>query len=216
MSGPSCIYARVSVGNGRVVYLQDDIRVPAPGQFAIFLPPFTVVQAWLERCAVETSAIAFRPPSGRALPSEPLLFTADADHAPASIPDVLRRMDRARQSMAIGRARRPSPMASRAKTLLDAGYGGRLAIGGIAARLRVPPAVLSRAFKLTYGMPPVRYRHHLRIMDALLRFAEGGVPAAVCQDVGFDDLSRFYKVLRQVACAPPGRYRPVRSKNAKT
>jgi hypothetical protein len=53
-------------------------------------------------------------------------------------------------------------------------------------------------------------------MDALVRFAEGAAPIDVFQDVGFDDLSRFYKIFRKVACAAPGSYRPVRSKNAKT
>lgn len=66
-----------------------------------------------------------------------------------------------------------------------------------------------------YGMPPVRYRHQVRVMDALMRFAEGAVPADVFQDVGFEDLSRFYKIFRTVACAPPGAYAE-RSKIAKT
>jgi AraC-like DNA-binding protein len=65
-------------------------------------------------------------------------------------------------------------------------------------------------------MPPVRYRHHVRIMDALMQFAEGAAPAQVFQDVGFDDLSRFYKIFRKVTCAPPGSYRPARSRIAKT
>jgi AraC-like DNA-binding protein len=53
-------------------------------------------------------------------------------------------------------------------------------------------------------------------MDALVQFAEGAAPAQVFQDVGFDDLSRFYKIFRKVTCAPPGAYRPARSRNAKT
>jgi methylphosphotriester-DNA--protein-cysteine methyltransferase len=65
-------------------------------------------------------------------------------------------------------------------------------------------------------MPPVRYRHHVRVMDALMQFAEGAAPAQVFQDVGFDDLSRFYKIFRKVACAPPGPYRPPTSRIAKT
>jgi methylphosphotriester-DNA--protein-cysteine methyltransferase len=53
-------------------------------------------------------------------------------------------------------------------------------------------------------------------MDALMRLAEGEAPVDVFQDVGFDDLSRFYKIFRKVACATPGKYRPPRSRNAKT
>lgn len=49
-----------------------------------------------------------------------------------------------------------------------------------------------------------------------MQFAEGALPAAVFQNVGFDDLSRFYKIFRKVSCAPPGAYRPARSRTAKT
>jgi AraC-like DNA-binding protein len=80
----------------------------------------------------------------------------------------------------------------------------------------VSPGVLSRAFKDDYGVPPVRYRHQVRIVDALTRLASGDAPADVFQDVGFNDLSRFYKVFRKLACATPGAYRSGRSRNAKT
>jgi hypothetical protein len=49
VSGPACIYAHVEVAKGTVVYLQGEMQVPAPRRFAIFLPPFAVVQARLER-----------------------------------------------------------------------------------------------------------------------------------------------------------------------
>jgi AraC-like DNA-binding protein len=75
---------------------------------------------------------------------------------------------------------------------------------------------MSRTFRNAYGLPPVRYRHHVRIMDALLRFAAGAAPADVSLDVGFEDLSRFYKVFRRLVCGVPGAYRPRRSRNAKT
>jgi AraC-like DNA-binding protein len=210
------INQRLNVARGRVAYLQDNARIPAPKQFAIFLPPFTLVQASLDRCDVVTAAVAFRPPSSRSLPSQPLLIPTDIDQVPTSIADVLRCIDGAEGTVAIGRARHPSPLALRAKAILDTEYGTTLAIANIARRLRVSSAVLSRTFKRTYGMPPVRYRHYLRVMAALMRQAEGGVPANVFQDVGFEDLSRFYKILRKVACAAPGAYRPTRSKNAKT
>jgi methylphosphotriester-DNA--protein-cysteine methyltransferase len=163
-----------------------------------------------------TEAVAFRPPPARALPVEPLLIPGNLDQVPTSISAVLQLVDAADGTVAIGRARQPSPLALRAKAILDTEYGTTLTIARIARRMRASPAVMSRTFKLAYGMPPVRYRHHLRVMDALMRLAEGALPASVFQDVGFEDLSRFYKILRKVACAAPGAYRPTRSKNAKT
>jgi hypothetical protein len=37
----------------------------------------------------------------------------------------------------------------------------------------------SLPFKRVYGMPPVRYRHQVRVMDALMRLAEGEAPVDV-------------------------------------
>ena len=215
VSGPACIYAVVQVGRGAVVYQHGGARVRAPRRFALFLPPFAIVQASLERCDVTSMAVAFRPLPSDRLPRHAVLL-AEGGPAPASRLEALERLRTPAIATNISRDRDPAPPAADAKAILDREYGAPLEIARIAARLRVSPAVLSRTFRDTYGLPPVRYRHHVRVMDALMRFAEGAAPAQVFQDVGFDDLSRFYKIFRKVTCAPPGSYRPRKSKIAKT
>lgn len=214
MSGPACIYARIRVTRGVVAYLSAHTRISAPDDCELFLPPFAVVQASLERCDVTTAAVAFRAPGG--LFDQPVLLPATGRGPLRSRDDVFERLRGATNVTYVGRAADPAPLAARAKAMIDAEYETPLEIGRVAARLRTSPAVLSRTFKDAFGMPPVRYRHHLRIMDALTRFAEGAAPAEVFQDVGFDDLSRFYKIFRKVACAAPGSYRPRKSRSAKT
>ena len=215
VSGPACIYAVVQVRRGTVVYQHGDSHVRAPRRFALFLPPFGVVQASLERCDVTSVAMAFRPLPSDVLPRHAVLLPEDGP-APASRLEALERLRTAATPTNIGRDRDPAPLAANAKAIVDREYGAPLEVARIAARLHVSPAVLSRTFRHAYGMPPVRYRHHVRVMDALMQFAEGAAPAQVFQDVGFDDLSRFYKVFRKVTCAPPGSYRPARSRIAKT
>lgn len=214
MSGPACVYAHVAIARGTVAYLTGTTRVSVPDHYELFLPPFAIVQASLETCEVTTQAIAFHAPD--AVQREPVLLPASR-HGPArTLDEILERLRLTEHPRYIGRAGAPAPLAARAKAIIDAEYTSLLEIGRIAARLRTPPAVLSRTFKGAFGLPPVRYRHHVRIMDALMQFADGAVPAAVFQDVGFDDLSRFYKVFRKVACTAPGAYRPQKSKSAKT
>jgi AraC-like DNA-binding protein len=215
VSGPACVYAVVQVRRGAVVYRHGDLRFRAPRRFALFLPPFEIVQASLERCDVTSVAVAFRPLTSDELPRHAVLF-AEAGPAPASRIDALERIRTLASRTNVRRDRDPAPLASNAKSIIDREYGAPLEIGRIAARLHASAAVLSRAFRRAYGMPPVRYRHHVRVMDALMQFAEGAAPADVFQDVGFDDLSRFYKIFRKVTCAPPGSYRPVKSRIAKT
>jgi methylphosphotriester-DNA--protein-cysteine methyltransferase len=141
---------------------------------------------------------------------------AEGGPAPGSRIDAVERIRTAAGPTNIRRDRDPAPLVASAKAIIDREYGAPLGIGRIAARLQVSPAVLSRRFRHTCGMPPVRYRHHVRVMDALMQFADGASPVRVFQDVGFDDLSRFYKIFRKVTCAPPGAYRPVKSRIAKT
>lgn len=215
VSGPACVFAVVEARRGSVTYQHGHSRVRAPRRFALFLPPFAIVQASLERCDVTSVAVAFRPLASDELPRDAVLL-GESGAAPGSRAEALDRIRTAASPMNIGRGRGPAPLAANAKSIIDREYGAPLAIGRIASRLHVSPAVLSRAFRHAYGMPPVRYRHHVRVMDALVQFAEGAAPAQVFQDVGFDDLSRFYKIFRKVTCAPPGSYRPARSRIAKT
>jgi AraC-like DNA-binding protein len=215
VSGPACIYAVVQVRRGTVAYQHGDSCIRAPRCFSLFLPPFQIVQASLERCDVTSVAVAFRPQASDELPRQALLL-AEGGPAPPSRTDAIERTRTAATPTNIGRDRDPARLAAYAKAIIDREYGAPLEIGRIAARLHASPAVLSRTFRHTYGMPPVRYRHHVRVMDALLQFAEGAAPLQVFQDVGFDDLSRFYKIFRKITCAPPGSYRPIKSKIAKT
>jgi len=215
-SGPLCIYADVHVagGPGGVAYLQAGTTIPAPRRFSIFLPPFALVQARLERCTIATRALACRPPRGL-IPASALLLPSSGASFPESMSDVLACLDRP-GVVEITRAVSPRRTAARVKALIDATYDQAQPITSLAAALNVAPATLSRSFRRAFGLPPVRYRHLLRVVDSLQRLAGGDAPAVVGQDVGFDDLGRFYNVFRRLACATPGTYRPAASRNAKT
>lgn len=215
-SGPACVYAVVQVSRGVVRYRHGNASICSPRRFGLFLPPFEIVQASLERCTVRSMALSFRSDACDDLPRRAVLVPADDLPAPQSGAEALERLRRGQAVTPVGRAPEPPALAAGAKAIIDREYAGPLEIAPIAARLHTSPAVLSRVFRHAYGMPPVRYRHHVRVMDALLQFAEGVVPVEVFQNVGFDDLSRFYKIFRKVSCAPPGAYRPARARTAKT
>lgn len=214
VSGPACVYAQIRVTRGSLAYLTGDNRVIVADRCELFLPPFAIVQAALEQCDVTTFAIAFRAPGG--VLNEPVVLRAGEGPVLRSREEVLERLQTAKNVTYVGRAPDPAPVAARAKAILDGEYATSLEIAGIAARLETSPAVLSRVFKASYGVPPVRYRHQVRIMDALMQLAEGAAPIDVFQDVGFDDLSRFYKIFRKIACDAPGSFRPIQSRSAKT
>jgi len=53
-------------------------------------------------------------------------------------------------------------------------------------------------------MSPRDYLHQLRLADAPLQLAMGKAIADVSQDVGYGDLSRFYKQFRKSTRTSPG------------
>lgn len=215
VSGPLCVYAVVRIERGRIEYLREDDPIAVTGRYAIVLPPFELVQARLHRCDVTVDAVAFRP-AGQALPDHALLIPGSGGPLPADIDEALARVRAARHVYDVRRAAQGPALARAAKSRLDAEYSAPQRLAAIAGRLGVSPAVFSRAFSRTFGLPPVRYRHQLRVVDSLARLADGDTPIDVSGDVGFDDLSRFYKVFRRIACAPPGVYRSASTRNAKT
>ncbi len=85
----------------------------------------------------------------------------------------------------------------------------------VAERLGVTPEHLSRQFKRDFEMSPTNYLHQLRLADAPLRLAKGEDIVNVSQDVGYNDLSRFYKQFRKATKTSPGVCRSVlKSKRA--
>jgi AraC-like DNA-binding protein len=216
VSGPAYIFAHIRVTRGTVAYVGSHARVCAPGACLLVLPPSSIVQAVLERCDVTSVAVAFRTPRHADLPPHPALLPWDAAGALPAPGDMSALVRLAREGIDIGRAGVPDSLAARGKAIIDAQYVTPVAIAQVAERLGTSPAAFSRAFRAAYGVPPVRYRHQVRIVDALTRLAGGAAPIDVAPDVGFEDLSRFYKVFRMVACASPGTYRLSRSRNAKT
>jgi AraC-like DNA-binding protein len=215
-SGPLCVLAAVRVHRGEIRYRRGNALIQAPRHYTLFLPPFALVQAVLTRCDVTSVAIAFRPSSLDQVLSRAARLAPGSEALPASRPQALEWVRSHARGTNVDREVEPGRLARSARSLIDAEYGGPVRIGALAARLQTSPAVLSRAFTRAYGIAPVRYRHHVRVMDALMRFAEGAVPADVFQDVGFEDLSCFYKVFRRITCAPPGSYRLRGSRIAKT
>lgn len=216
VSGPACTLARIDLRRGTLSYLGSSVRVSAPAVCLVVLPPLSIVQAVLEHCDVTSLAVAFRTPWHADLPPHPALLPWDTAGALPAPSDRRALVRLAREGHDIGRAAVPDSLAARGKTIIDAEYGTPVAIGQVAERLGTSPAAFSRAFRAAYGVPPVRYRHQVRIVDALTRLADGAAPIDVAADVGFEDLSRFYKIFRLVACASPGAYRLSRSRNAKT
>jgi AraC-like DNA-binding protein len=164
---------------------------------------------------VTTAALASATHPATDAPAQPVAWRWTDGDLPNTVDDVTKAIACGGTFVAISREADASETALRSKRLLDAWYDRPLTLAQIAAQAGLSPSVLSRSFKRAYGMPPVEYRHRVRIMDAMFRLASGGEILSVLHDVGFSDASRFYSRFRTLLCASPGAYK-ARSRNAKT
>ncbi|HZI85998.1 MAG TPA: AraC family transcriptional regulator, partial [Pyrinomonadaceae bacterium] len=97
-----------------------------------------------------------------------------------------------------------SALSKNAKRLIDENFQSYPSIARIAQRLRVSHEHLSRQFKRDFQISPSTYLHQLRLADAPLRLARGEPIINVSLDIGYNDLSRFYKQFRKNTKTSPG------------
>lgn len=97
-----------------------------------------------------------------------------------------------------------SLLSQKVKRLIDENHLAYPSIARIAQRVGVSHAHLSRQFKKDFGMSPSEYLRRLRVADAPLRLARGEEIINVSLDVGYNDLSRFYKQFRKTTNTSPG------------
>ena len=99
---------------------------------------------------------------------------------------------------------KPSLLSIKAKRLIDENYLSYPSIARVARRLGVTHEHVSRQFKRDFEISPSAYLHQLRLADAPLKLAKGEEIINVSQDIGYNDLSRFYKQFRKGTKTSPG------------
>ncbi|MGH9793228.1 MAG: helix-turn-helix domain-containing protein [Candidatus Acidiferrales bacterium] len=217
VSGPYWICGLVRVLRGGVRYRSGDRFVQPRGRlFGMFLPPFSITE--IELIGSRTFSVGFLAEGGAPpdAPRQPVLFDPASDRLPASREHVLALLAKSGGLQPICREVNPPASATRLKSALDRSYAQPLSLGQIAGNLGLSPAFASRTFRRHYGASPSQYRQALRVLESMMRLAQGQPIVDVSLDVGFGDLSRFYRHFRRIVCTPPGRYRARRSKIAKT
>lgn len=217
VSGPFWICGLVRLFRGRVRYRCEDRFLEPPGRwFGMFMPPYSLVEVELDRCRAITLGYAFSGRMPEALPQQPVLFRPIPQEVPAGRREIISVVLNGRDITPAGREENADELSLSLKNAIDHSYCSPYGLGNLSRSLGMSPSCASRRFRKAYGLTPGRYRHSLRVLDAMLRLAEGQPICEVFQDVGYQDLSRFYSQFRKIACAPPGRYRFLPEKNAKT
>ena len=177
------------VSNGK------EIR-PTGNRFGVFYPSFTFVRAY----ARDFEGHNFGVGSERGLtglPDAPFIFSTDHADEFTATDQALDVLHSCRSRQVIGVNTAPSPLSVKVKNLIDENYQAYPSIRRIAEKLEVSHEHLSRQFKKDYGISPSNYLHKLRVADATFRLSVGESIVDISLDVGYNDLSRFYKQFRK-------------------
>ena len=190
--------------SGAVGFVVDTKQVRSANKcFGVLYPPFSLTRLSFQNPRGHVIGIA----GSQDLPDEllvsPILFDTSfvSPNSAAAAIDVIRAGTNRQSVDAFPFA---SLLSQNAKQLIDENHLAYPSIARIAQRLGISHAHLSRQFKKDFGMSPSEYLRKLRVADAPLRLARGEEIINVSFDVGYNDLSRFYKQFRKTTNTSPG------------
>jgi AraC-like DNA-binding protein len=177
---------------------------PAGRRFGIYYPPFTIIKSCVKDMngSVVGVGAAAEPPSG--FPICPSIFETTFERELMNAGQAVEIIRAATGIQSIEFNSKPSLLSIRAKKIIDENYRIYPSIARIAARIGVSHEHTTRGFKRDYGMSPSAYLHQLRVAEATHKLTLGEEIVDISMDVGYNDLSRFYKQFRKNTGTSPG------------
>jgi AraC-like DNA-binding protein len=204
----------LEIESGEFYFLRDGEAVrPRAKRFGIFYPPFCVVRSYANNLTGKVRGVGTTTPLP-GLPKHPVIFETRFTKPFSTAAQAVEVFAAATRIQSIEPNTKPSLLSVRAKRLIDENYLAFPSIARVADRLKVSHAHLTRQFKRDFEMTPSEYLHHLRVADATYRLSLGEPIIEISQDVGYNDLSRFYKQFRKKTTTSPANCRNILEKRA--
>jgi len=211
--GPGWLLEAIRLESGEMHFARDGEPVrPATPNFCIFYPPFSIVRMYVRTMRAFMFGIGSSEPAA-SMPIMPVIFDHDRKLPFTSIEDAVELIDEASTKHSIEMNTRPSLLSLKAKRLIDGNFRVYPSISRIADRLAVSHEHLSRQFKRDYEMTPSAYLHRLRMAEATFKLSMGEEIIDISNEVGYNDLSRFYKQFRKQNKTSPGSCRTALQKH---
>jgi len=198
--------------DGEYYFVSDGTAVhPQSRSFGVYYPRFTITRPCVNRVKGSVRGVGSLEQDPK-LPDIPFIFETGFRGEFSAVAEAVKVLAEsgARQSIEVNT--RPSLISIKAKRLIDDNYLIFPSISRIAGRLSVSPEHLSRQFKRDFGISPSGYLHQLRVADATFRLSAGEEIIDISHEVGYNDLSRFYKQFRKQTRTSPAACRDTLAK----
>lgn len=170
----------------------------------IFYPPFSITRPGFKNIKGILRGIAGTAPLPAGFLKTSIVFETKNFPVPKNIEQIIEIFDSSQNVQSVEAYPKASLLSLRAKRLIDENYQIYPSIARIAERLKVSHEHLTRQFKRDFEMSPNAYLHKLRIADATFRLSRGEKIINISNEVGYNDLSRFYKQFHKSTANSPG------------
>lgn len=177
---------------------------PQNNHFGIIYPPFSITRPCFKDVEGNLRGIAGTLELPVKFAKHPSIFETNLAESPQNIEQIIVILNSSQNVQTIEINPKASLLSLKAKKLIDENYLIYPSIARIANRLSVSHEHLTRQFKQDFLMTPNYYLHQLRLADANFRLAKGEKIINVSNEVGYNDLSRFYKQFRKSNAQSPG------------
>lgn len=201
----------VEIESGEFFFFRDADEVrPRGNRFGIFYPPYTIIRSYVKELRGRVRGVGAIDHFVE-LPRAPMIFETDFAEPFTEARQAIEILNMCRHRQSIESGAKASLLSRKVKKLIDENYAVHPSIARIAARLKVSHEHLSRQFKRDYAMTPSAYLRQIRVADATFRLTTGEKIIDISQEVGYNDLSRFYKQFRKTTQTSPGDCRTILS-----
>lgn len=182
---------------------------------AAFLPPFSLIEWTLDPGPVHWMAFISRTPPSEALTQslsdEPFAFHWSELTTPKTMlktmEEALRLAASSTDRIPIGKQEKVSAVALRTKKAIDQTFNEPMPMDHLAEKLGYAHAVMTRAFRACYGLPPVVYRNNLRVFEAMvMMMTKSSNATSSCYASGFSEFTSFYRQFVRSLGLPPSRF----------
>lgn len=191
--------------SGEVFFKSGEREIrPATTRFGVFYAPFSLTQLCFKNAKGKVIGVAGDQAVTAKFLRAPFIFETTFSGKPSGADEVEKILNSGANLSSVEANPHASLLSLKAKKLIDENYHVYPSIARIAARLKVSHEHLTRQFKHDFAMTPSAYLREIRVSDATFRLACGEEIINVSGDVGYNDLSRFYKQFRQTTNVSPG------------